>query len=656
MTKIYLYLLLIILLFSLTHAQWSEDPTINTSICNAANNQSKPAITSDGSGGAIMVWDDDRTNTFTNDIFAQRVDASGVVQWTVDGVDICTAAGYQSEPKIISDGAGGAIIVWNDVRNGFPNNDIYAQRIDPNGSVLWNSNGVIVCNASGVQGVTGMISDGEGGAIIVWDDNRSGLLKDVYSQRIDSNGNRLWTSTGVPISTFAEDQGLARIVTDGNGGAIVAWNDTRFTTCSIFAQKIDVNGNIQWAVNGIEVCSPGLNQFNFITPQICSDGTGGAIITWDDSRVENESDVFVQRINLDGVVQWAEDGIPVADSLNVEEGAAVITSDNAGGAIISWIDNRNGTDFNVYAQRVNASGIFQWNSAGILVCDDLNNQTQPQIISDNSNGAIIIWSDERNNNYDLFVQKINSSGILQWGTGGIAVATAVNFQVEQRLITNESNGAIAVWTDWRTGGLDIYAQNITQDGVLPVELFSFSASLIGTEVKLSWMTMTEVNNYGFEIERLSEDNSGWQIVGFVRGNGNSNSVKTYSFIDSEINSGRLAYRLRQIDNDGSFEYSNEIEVDFNLPIKYELIQNYPNPFNPSTKIRYSIPNVRSGLAQTVLKVYDVLGNEIATLVNEYKPAGSYEVTFDASSLSTGVYFYKLQSGSFVETKKMILLN
>lgn len=659
MTKIYLYILLVLLLYHFTLAQWSGDPTFNTPICIAPNNQSKPAIAPDGNGGVIIVWDDERTNTFpNNDIYAQKVDASGLVEWAANGIAICTAAGYQSEPKIISDGAGGAIIVWEDVRNGFPNNDIYAQRIGPNGNILWALNGVVVCDASGVQGVTGIISDGAGGAIIVWDDNRSGVLKDVYAQRIDSNGNRLWTSTGVPISTYAEDQGLARIVTDGNGGAIIAWNDTRFTTSSIFAQKIDAGGNIQWTVDGAEVCSPGLNQFNFITPKLCSDGNGGAIIAWDDSRFENQFDVFVQRINTDGIVQWAEDGIPVADSLNVEEGTAVISSDNSGGAIISWIDIRNGTDFNIYAQRVDAYGVFQWNSAGILVCGASNNQTRPEIISDNINGAIIIWSDERNNNYDLFAQKINSTGLVQWVTDGIAVATASNFQVEQKLTLNGNNGAIVVWTDWRTGGLDIYSQDVSQDGVLPVELSSFSAAIIGQTIKLNWITVSEVNNYGFEIERKSDSNPIWDKIGFVAGNGNSNSIKIYSFIDPNLHSGKYSYRLKQIDNDGTYEYSKAIEVNFEIPKTFYLSQNYPNPFNPTTIIKYTVPNVtQNGIERdrVQLKIFDLLGNEVATLVNGYKPAGSYEVNFNAARLSSGIYFYRLQIGGRIEIKKMTLL-
>ena len=203
---------------------------------------------------------------------------------------------------------------------------------------------------------------------------------------------------------------------------------------------------------------------------------------------------------------------------------------------------------------------------------------------------------------------------------------------------------------------------------LPVELTSFTASVLESKVILNWQTATEVNNYGFEVERTSprpslyegeggEAGRGWEKIGFVQGHGNSNSVKEYSFTDKPNGGTKFKYRLKQIDNDGKYEYSKEIEIDLGMPNEFSLSQNYPNPFNPSTTIRYSIPNVIASEAKqsVVLKVYDILGNVVATLVNENKAAGNYEVKYDASNLSSGIYFYKLQSGSFVQTKKFILI-
>jgi hypothetical protein len=217
-------------------------------------------------------------------------------------------------------------------------------------------------------------------------------------------------------------------------------------------------------------------------------------------------------------------------------------------------------------------------------------------------------------------------------------------------------------------GADICSDNVSIQGVytgtgtlcngpLPVELSTFTATFKKNLIELFWKTETEVNNFGFNVERKVNEGE-WNMIAFIKGNGNSNSPKEYNYTDKDlfIGGSKFQYRLKQIDNDGKSEYSDIIEVEV-VPNEYELSQNYPNPFNPSTKIRFTIPVTLSGVEGSfvTLKVYDVLGNEAATLVNEEKPAGSYEVEFEASSLTSGIYFYKLKSGNFVETKKMILL-
>ena len=194
--------------------------------------------------------------------------------------------------------------------------------------------------------------------------------------------------------------------------------------------------------------------------------------------------------------------------------------------------------------------------------------------------------------------------------------------------------------------------NVTLIGntVLPVELVSFTASANRMNADLNWSTATEVNNFGFDVERKTSNN--WNKVGFVEGNGTTNSSKNYSYADNNLTSGKYSYRLKQIDRDGKFEYSQSVEVTIGqVPKEFALLQNYPNPFNPSTMISYQLP----ANSHISLKVYDMLGNEVATLVNQTKEAGSYTAEFDGSQLSSGVYFYTINAGSFSATKKLTLL-
>ena len=198
-----------------------------------------------------------------------------------------------------------------------------------------------------------------------------------------------------------------------------------------------------------------------------------------------------------------------------------------------------------------------------------------------------------------------------------------------------------------------YVDNVkvsVYSGIIPVELVSFTSSIINNSVNLNWITATELNNSGFDIEK-SIDNSTWNKIGFVDGNGTSTEIHNYSFADQTPFVGTSYYRLKQIDFDGTTEYSNTIEVTFGAISEFALDQNYPNPFNPSTKINYSIKEK----SNVELKIFDLLGSEIATLVNEEKSPGNYEVFFDASKSSSGVYLYSIKAGSFVQTRKMLLM-
>ncbi|MBE2279909.1 MAG: T9SS type A sorting domain-containing protein, partial [Ignavibacteriaceae bacterium] len=188
-------------------------------------------------------------------------------------------------------------------------------------------------------------------------------------------------------------------------------------------------------------------------------------------------------------------------------------------------------------------------------------------------------------------------------------------------------------------------------GIIPVELTEFKATTSNRVVTLNWSTSSETNNKGFEVERLTGEQ--WSVIGFVEGNGTTTELVNYQFIDKpKTSSTTVSYRIKQIDLDGSFNYSKAIEVELSaIPDAYTLNQNYPNPFNPSTKINFSIPEGNF----VTLKVYDASGSEVTTLVNGQLESGYHEVIFDASKLTSGIYFYTLSAGEQKITKKMLLM-
>lgn len=199
-------------------------------------------------------------------------------------------------------------------------------------------------------------------------------------------------------------------------------------------------------------------------------------------------------------------------------------------------------------------------------------------------------------------------------------------------------------------GTPVHRRTVSMDVVVPVELTSFSANVKDQDVVLNWTTASETNNQGFEIERRTSE-SEFQRVGFVEGTGTTTEAQSYIFVDKKMLPGVYTYRLKQIDYDGTSEYSQEVEVDISTPVEYVLSQNYPNPFNPTTTISYSIPE--DGIVS--IKVYDVLGNEVVNLIDEFKSAGKYDIEFNASHLSSGVYYYKMTSAGFSDSKKLMLM-
>jgi len=230
-------------------------------------------------------------------------------------------------------------------------------------------------------------------------------------------------------------------------------------------------------------------------------------------------------------------------------------------------------------------------------------------------------------------------------------------------IYSQSSIVFGVGTNIEVGsGANISADVITVNGTfsgngtfnhgsLPVELVSFIANSVKDQIILNWKTATELNNSGFEVQREVVD-AVWKGVGFVVGAGNSTTAKEYSFVDAPGTRGSIKYRLKQIDYGGTYKYSNIIEINLGETIKeFELSQNYPNPFNPSTKIAYQIPKN----SFVTIKVFDVLGKQVALLVNEEKTSGNYEAIFDAKELAGGIYYYTIKAGDFAQSKKMILL-
>ena len=676
--KIIRLFILSLIIAQTINAQWSTDPAVNLAVCDTIGEQALAKIGSTSDGGTYIAWFDNRSGSYA--VYLQRLDPLGNKMWAPNGLLVSNNSQSSSlvDWDLMVDDNDNAIVAFTDTRNsGNLNPFVYA--ISPNGDFLWGTNGIDLNPTTDFQANPKLAKTDDGNIVVAW--IIAAARYQVGLQKISPTGTKLWGANPIVLQSATEGYGYPDVVTSDSDGVILFHTATTGSfpaqTVKLRAKKISSSGLISWNTNVQELGTIAA----FTVPEVYSDNNNGGLISWHDDRDNNNlQSAFVQRVSSSGSIYFPVNGSEASLKANRHKFNPVVAFDNTTNeTYVFWMEtepnqNQNG----ISGQKLSLDGTRQWTD-NAKIFKDLSvafTTSISYLTSEMGDGKAYLFYLEGNGsglNDKVEGFACNTSGDFLW-TGNFTILSNPTSDKLQLVSTVDvyRNCKLA-WGDDRLDGAGIYAQDINPDGqlgnsIVPVELVSFTANVINNSVSLNWITATELNNSGFEIERspsptpsLKEgtlENFNWKIIGFVDGQGTSTEQHSYSFSDDNLSAGNYLYRIKQIDFDGTFTYSNEIEVDLTLPQTFSLEQNYPNPFNPNTTIKYSIPIVISTEGRNLnvtLKVYDVLGNEIVTLLNEDKPAGIYEVNFNASALPTGVYFYKLQAGSFVETKKMVLL-
>ena len=439
------------------------------------NGGGTPQLATDGSGGALVTWGywDPWTGQW-NYAMAQGVSAAGNTRWQPGGKILCQPSDNFG-PQVVSDGNGGAIFVFLDNRSGYV--DIYAQRIDWSGAELWPSCGVPVrvlpIDIAPYQNIAA-VPDNSGGVIIVWSDPRGGA-PDIYAQHLNSAGAPLWTVNGGALCVAPETQSNPIAVEDGLGGAWVAWTDFRNGIDDIFARHINAAGVPEGAATGLAICTATGVQNEL---RIASDEAGGTIIAWQDARGGSNHDIYAQRLSLAGSMLWTANGTPACNEASHQEYPDV-ASDGAGGAIFVWKDWRSYPNLvSLFAQRLNAAGQPQWTPDGNFMGDsDKAYALRPVIMSDGEGESIIAWDAAHFNaqigdrEEQLLVQRLDANGTPDWqlpgvelrgrspypGDGGVGVSS---------LVSDGWGGVIVGWTDnWYWQASDVRVGHVSPGGV-----------------------------------------------------------------------------------------------------------------------------------------------------------------------------------------------
>jgi len=488
---------------------------VNNPICAALYDQTPPASISDGGGGTVVVWSDFRGGD--QDIYAQKLDAAGNFMWASDGVPVCKQAGAQSNPRLLSDGAGGAFVVWEDARVSPSNLNIYVQRINSLGVTLWGAGGVLVCGAANNQRQAVLSPNGLGGVLVAWVDER-GVDADIYAQRMNASGVPQWTANGVAVCTATGIQQDPAVVSDTQGGALLSWRDER-AGVDIYAQRVNETGAVQWAANGLAVSAVAGNQE---APVAIPDGTGGMIVSWIDSRGADQ-DIYAQRMSSTGAAQWAANGAAVCVTTGNQRRPRLCT-DGANGAIVTWEDGR-GASTDVYAQRIGSAGTTQWLPAtGVAVCTAPSEQLTPAVTVDPVGGAIVAWSDARNGGTaaDVYAQHVQPGGTTLWTADGVRLCDATGVQDQPDVVADGTGGAAVSWRDYRNSSYsDIFGQRVDANGQVPDQCVppdTLSSSVpITTVATQNYRTFDQGNFFWSGVAVFGTGGGDWDLEQFDQG-------------------------------------------------------------------------------------------------------------------------------------------
>lgn len=436
-------------------AEWSIDPMENNIVCEESERQYGTVMTSDGAGGAIIAWTDERGGS--RRIYASRLSPEGDLVWSPNAVEVASSVYPQRYPRIVSDGAGGVIVVWQ--RDDTQVGSIFAQRLAPDGTRLWGSQGFMVSNTWINCQEPEVVGDTFGGAIITWEQGGSSDQW-IYAQRIDPSGDPLWDSHGVLVCNETGSRTYLCLAQVGGGGAIIAWRDIRDSEHRIYAQYVTSAGVCAWTADGIEPITTAGSQEDV---RIMALGSSAVLAILHDNGT-NPPYILCQRLSLGGNRVWGY-GARVSYSSAWTQWHAHLCADGESGVFVTWQEYQE-VCVSIRAQRLSAEGVPYWTIVGTEVAEVLAGD-YPLVFADGHGGALVAWSDGRHAEVALYAQRIDGLGQPRWTGGGIQASRPSVYEFDPAAMIDEDGGIVLAWTDDREGqDTNIYAQRLDSTGYL----------------------------------------------------------------------------------------------------------------------------------------------------------------------------------------------
>jgi hypothetical protein len=639
------------------------------------NWQYDPDVAIDKNGNFIIVWTDYRNKNY--DIYAQRYKADGAKQGSNFQVSDNSGTTTQSAPAVEIDGNGNFVVLWQDTRNG--DYDIYAQYFNSGGSKQGGNYQVSSENGNNLQNLPALAMAANGNWLAVWYDFRNGEKNtDIYAQRFTGGSTKQGTNFQVNNEAGSSWQDYPDIAANSNGNYVVVWRDERHGDYDVYAQLFSTNGPMgaNFRVNDDNGNSlQGANT-------VAIDNAGNFIIVWQDERNGN-ADIYAQRCTSNGTKVGANFLVNDQSGASLQSHPAIAIDAN-GNFIVVWQDDRNG-NWDIYAQRFNSNGTKQGSNFRVNEGNEGGRQYNPAAVMDGSGKFVIVWQDQRNGHWDIYAQRYASNGIKQGSNFKVNDDSGIRAQIVPAIAMDVNGNFIVVWNDERTEDYDIYAQRyannaatigtnmrINQDGAGNQQFNPAIAIDNEGNFVIVWQDFrngyydSHLTYYNSDIYAQRFDNQGSMIGENYRVDNDSNTKNQqvpnielvnnqiyYVWFDSRI-PGQGYDIFSRIDEFKSTAVEDHQSDDLIIE-NFQLFQNYPNPFNPNTAIRYTL----SQPSYVSLKVYNMTGQVIANLVKNYQVTGEHQIEWNAllangEQASSGIYWCHLKVGNMVQVRKMIL--
>uniref|UniRef100_A0A832DGB3 T9SS type A sorting domain-containing protein n=1 Tax=Ignavibacterium album TaxID=591197 RepID=A0A832DGB3_9BACT len=637
-----IYWLITLIIFSTinVYSQWAYDPSTNTKLVVNPVDPINISSVGDKKGGAFIVWQDSKTKD-RSDVLFLHVNKDGETSFRSDGKAVSQSLENKFDPKIQLLKSGDLLVLWKE--NISPTtSEIFIQKVSNKGLRLWSEYGIQITRLNKEIKEYTLKTDANGNAIIAFiTKDLNSANNSLYIVKLNSSGNilkgpiRLIYSADIKLSD-------SQIHPLKENLFYLNWLETKESRATLYFGKVEINeDSVQIQKKNISRTKENVLSFE-------SSLAGNELyVIW--YSHEKQKAIYHQLISPDGKFIWGQEGKLLTTKRGQNSYPQFDISNK--NIFVTWV-NDYGNDRNIYAQLFDLKGNKLWKENGMPVIEYEGDQFGQKVISDNRGNFIIAWIDRRFTKQfgNIYAQKLNSSGEIQWTESGIDLGTYSNSEKSYlNLVPDEQGGAIAIFKDKREKKSEIFGQKIYSTGTYAGQILGLKSELVGDSVKVFWFAANENEDVIYEIQRKKDDDIEWKTISSLP-KGNSSTINYYEYKDFPGYEGLVSYRIYQKSKNNQ-QLSETVTLEILKETgDYTLYQNIPNPFSETTSISFYLPKEEF----VEIEIYDVRLNPLGTITQKIFPAGKNTVTFDAKRLTPGVYFYKMKAGDFVAVKKMVV--